>query len=216
MTILAVAAPALSISPASEKPAGAERGVARRRPPPEPDPELLRLLVARDREAFERLHALYAEFVHAVATRFDPSSAADVSQEVFLKLWQQIDRYQERARFSTWLFRVVANAALDSARHRRRRPEQTLEPTNELERGLAFEVPPAEPNDPIDRLDLAAAMAALSPKLRLPIVLRFYGGLDYDEIARALSLRPGTVASRIHRALERLSAHLDPPEGSSR
>ena len=209
MTIVAVVAPALSVSPASEKPAGTERSVARRRPPPEPDPDLLRLLVARDREAFERLHALYAEFVHAVATRFDPSSAADVSQEVFLKLWQQIDRYQERARFSTWLFRVVANAALDSARHRRRRPEQTLEPATEL----ALEVAPA---DPLDRLDLAAAMATLSPKLRLPLVLRFYGGLDYDEIARALSLRPGTVASRIHRALERLSAHLDPPEGSVR
>lgn len=187
---------------------------ARRASPPEPDAALLALLVARDRAAFERLHALYAEFVHAVATRFDPASAADVSQEVFLTLWREIDRYQARARFSTWLFRIVANAALDAARRRRRRPEIALEPP------AARRSPTGEPARPELEfaaeaaalevaLDLRAALAELPPRLRLPLVLRFWGGLDYGEIARVLALRPGTVASRLHRALARLAVRLD-------
>lgn len=191
--------------------------VARRRPPPEPDAALLALLVARDREAFERLHALYAEFVHAVATRFDPAAAADVSQEVFLTLWREIDRYEARARFSTWLFRVVANAALDGVRRRKRRPEQSLDDEPELRDGTGSGGRPElrSPPPAIDReLDVRAALATLPPKLRMPLVLRFWGGLDYDEIARALRLRPGTVASRIHRALERLAGFLDPVEGA--
>lgn len=200
----------------------AARGVApSRRSPPEPDAELLRRLVARDREAFERLHALYAEFVHAVATRFDPSTAADVSQEVFLTLWQRIDRYEERARFSTWLFRVVANAALDAGRRRRRRPESPLDEGSDHAAGERprIAIPlfgPATATSPEERIDLAAALATLSPKLRLPLVLRFWGGLDYDEIGKVLGLRSGTVASRLHRALDRLATHLDPPSSGSR
>ncbi|MCM2269665.1 MAG: sigma-70 family RNA polymerase sigma factor, partial [Thermoanaerobaculia bacterium] len=59
-----------------------------------------------------------------------------------------------------------------------------------------------------DRLDLAAALAELPPRLRWPVVLRFYAGLDYAEIARALGCREGTVASRLSRALARLGARL--------
>lgn len=190
--------------------------VSRRRPPPEPDAALLALVLARDREAFERLHTLYAEFVHAVATRFDPAAAADVSQEVFLTLWREIDRYEARARFSTWLFRVVANAALDGVRRRKRRLEQSLDEDADRRAGAERTERPElrSPPPALDReLDVRAALATLPPKLRLPLVLRFWGGLDYDEIARALRIRPGTVASRIHRALERLAGFLEPESG---
>lgn len=208
-------------APRASESTAAARGAAPRRSPPEPDAELLRLLVARDREAFERLHALYAEFVHSVATRFDPSTAADVSQEVFLTLWQRIDRYEERARFSTWLFRVVANAALDAGRRRRRRPETPIDETSDRAPGPGAQranplFGPPVPANPEERIDLAAALATLSPKLRLPLVLRFWGGLDYDEIGQVLGLRAGTVASRLHRALDRLATHLDPPTTGSR
>lgn len=178
---------------------------ARRRPPDVPE-ELLAACRAGDRQAFEGLFRLTADFVFsiALATVVDRTAAADVTQEVYLKLLFRIRRYDGRARFTTWLYRVTVNAALDHVRGRR--PSVPVEevPERELER-------PARPT-PIERLErretglrLHRAVARLSDALREPLVLRFLLGLSYREIGRALALPPGTVASRLSRAQDTLA-----------
>lgn len=162
---------------------------------------LLERLGANDADALGELYDLHGARVHAIASRIDRDSAEDVTHEVFLKLWRHGGRFAGRARLSTWLYRLTINAALDLARRRSVRAALDLDSIPETAAA------PRGVEEP-DRLDLAAALAELPPRLRSPVVLRFYAGLDYAEIARALGCREGTVASRLSRALARLGERL--------
>jgi len=163
--------------------------------------ELLARLRAGDPEALGELYDRHGARVLAVAARIDRDSAEDVAHEVFLKLWRHGARFGGRARLATWLYRLTVNAALDHHRQRRVRAAAGLDSLGETS---------ASPFDDGDaaRLDLAAALAELPARLRWPVMLRFYGGFDYGEIARALGCREGTVASRLSRALARLGERL--------
>jgi RNA polymerase sigma-70 factor, ECF subfamily len=171
--------------------------------------ELLARLRAGDPEALGELYDLHGARVHAVAARVDRDSAEDVTHEVFLKLWRHGARFDGRARLATWLYRLTLNAALDHQRRRRVRAAAGLDSITEA---------PSVADDGGDpsRLDLAVALAELPTRLRWPIMLRFYAGLDYAEIARTLGCREGTVASRLSRALARLGARLGAPGSKER
>ena len=175
----------------------------RGRRPAEPDAQLLDRLRRRDHLAFDALVASYGGHVLALATHFDPPTAADVTQEVFLRVWLRIADYQGRARFSTWLYRIVRNAAADARRARWRRREEPLAAF-----ALHLRAAAAAPSGAEARIDLERALAELSPRLRWPIVLRFVAGLEYDEIALALECPVGTVSSRLRRGLRQLEGHL--------
>lgn len=211
-----------------EESAAAGRPTSERRLP-EPSPELLARCRQGDRDALGELFELTRDAVWAVALGLvrDEALAADVSQEVYVKLLGQIGRFGGRARFSTWLYRVTVNAAIDALR---RRPRWVpLDQGAEGAKDAATGVPPRPHPHPgsvtaatqhrdAERAESARrvrqGVARLSPRLRAPIVLRFAGGLSYDEIAEVLGLSAGTVASRLHRALRRLGAILGPPEGT--
>jgi RNA polymerase sigma-70 factor (ECF subfamily) len=168
------------------------------------DGELLRRLRERDPEALGELYDRHGSRVHAVAARIDRASAEDVAHEVFLKLWRDGGGFAGRARFATWLYRMTVNAALDQARRRKVRDAVSLD---------ALAAVPAAAGALLDaeRIDLAAALAELPERLRVPVVLRFFAGLEYREIAAELGCREGTVASRLSRALARLGARLGAP-----
>jgi RNA polymerase sigma-70 factor (ECF subfamily) len=134
--------------------------------------------------------------------------AEDAAQETFLNLHRHGQYFRGDALFSTFVYRVAANAALNRRR--------TLGRSHAREQGLArlqqtgAELP-AAPLDPEraaaaaeERATVQAALLELSPRLRLPLVLYDLEGLPYPEIARMLDLPEGTVKSRIHRARERL------------
>jgi RNA polymerase sigma-70 factor, ECF subfamily len=123
------------------------------------------------------------------------ADAADATQEALITVVRRLDRYDGRARFTTWLYRVVTNACLDELRRRSRRPT----PTDDVY--LAERPASDAPVDgaTADRLDIDAALAKLAPEFRAPVVLRDLCGLDYAEIAEVLELPPGTVRSRISR-----------------
>jgi len=194
-TAAAVAPSPLSLrSPATAAPAAGD----------DLDAELLVRLRAGDSGALGELYDRHGARVHAVAARIDAASAEDVAHEVFLKLWRHGGRFAGRARFATWLYRLTVNAALDHARRRRVRDAVALDT-------LAGEPAAIEDLPGAERIDLAAALAELPERLRLPVVLRFFAGLDYREIAAELGCREGTVASRLSRALARLGARLGAP-----
>jgi RNA polymerase sigma-70 factor (ECF subfamily) len=165
--------------------------------------ELLDACRRGNREAFGHLFDACRDRVYAIAYGIsnDRSVAADVSQEVFVKLLTRLPQFDGRASFATWLYRIVVNTAIDhqrAARHITELPEQVEDP-----RRLDDEVARAQRAARVER-----AVQTLPPKLRTPLVLRHIEGLAYSEIARVLGVSPGTIASRLSRAHARLAREL--------
>lgn len=172
----------------------------------EPDHWLLEACERGEREAFARLFEDYKDRVYAVALRLsgDPVEAADITQDVFLKLLTRIHQFRSEARFGTWLYRVVVNTFLDA--RKARRPSV---PFDETALGVSGVQSPGLDES---RADLERSLARLDDVFRAPLVLRYVGGLSYAEIARTLQLSPGTVASRISRGLRDLGRDLSTPK----
>jgi RNA polymerase sigma-70 factor (ECF subfamily) len=118
-----------------------------------------------------------------------------------------LDRFDGRAAFGTWAYRIATNACLDELRRRRRRPEPGLP---EHERPARDEGPGVE-SAVADRLVVEAALAGLPPDFRAAVVLRDLCALDYHEIAEVLGIPPGTVRSRIARGRAALARDLGEP-----
>jgi RNA polymerase sigma-70 factor (ECF subfamily) len=165
-----------------------------------------------DREAFRLLFESYKDRVFSIAVysfNGDENAASDISQQIFLKLMTAIGQFRGDSAFTTWLYRLVVNACIDEQRKRRRfLPFGESTPMSKIEDRRPQEKRYA-------RLEVAdsvqAAIQKLTPKLRLPILLKYVEGLSYDEIAEVLGCSKGTVASRLnrgHQSLARKLAHL--------
>jgi RNA polymerase sigma-70 factor, ECF subfamily len=134
------------------------------------------------------------------------ADAADATQEALLALVRGLPRYDGRAAFSTWAYRVATNACLDELRRRKRRPDPGLPDHEVAPRGGA----PGLADRTADRLALDDALAGLPEQFRAPVVLRDVLGMDYAEIAAVLEIPPGTVRSRIARGRAALAKRLAP------
>lgn len=151
---------------------------------------------AGDSDAFERLVRENVGAVYGHALRFfgDPSTAEDVSQEVFVKVFRSIADFDGRSSFSTWLFRVTRNVCLDQLRAGRRRPV----PIDPLD---MVAVPSADFADgAVLRQALEDALGALPPEDRDAFSAVGLFGLTYVEAGAALGVPAGTVKSRVFRA----------------
>jgi len=174
------------------------------------DRQLVAAAQAGDRAALDALLRRHYDRVHAVCRRIAGSSrdADDAAQEAMISIVRGLPRFDGRAQFSTWAYRIATNAALDELRRRRRRPALAV---------VDDDARPTEVVDPLaertveasaDRLSLDAALAALPEDFRVAVVLRDVGDLDYAEIAEALGVPVGTVKSRIARGRSQLAAAL--------
>jgi RNA polymerase sigma-70 factor (ECF subfamily) len=161
-----------------------------------------------DRAAAAALFEACKDRVHSLALHLtaDPAEAGDITQDVFLRLLRHIDRYRGDARFTTWLYRVVVNVFLDRRKARRR--WTALDETALARRASPEPTPEARLIRAQAHRQVARTVAALPVKLRIPVVLRYGPGLSYAQIAEALGVREGTVASRLNRALKRLEHEL--------
>ena len=163
----------------------------------------------------ERLLERHYDRLYAICLRIagNPADAADACQEALLAVVKGLPRYDGRASFSTWSYRVASNACLDEMRRKNRRPVP----------GLEFDEPVASVSSVdqqvADRVTLEEALPQLPEDFRVPVVLRDVAGLDYAEIAETLSIPAGTVRSRIARGRRQLSQLLGnqvPPSGRQR
>jgi RNA polymerase sigma-70 factor, ECF subfamily len=164
-----------------------------------------------DRAALDTLLRRHYDLVHAVCRRIAGSKveAEDAAQEAMIGIVRGLARFDRRSAFSTWVYRIATNAALDELRRRQRRPSLHVV-TDEDGR-------PAEPADPsaehrvegiADRMSLDGALAGLAEDFRVAVVLRDVADLDYSEIAEVLGIPVGTVKSRIARGRSQLAASL--------
>jgi RNA polymerase sigma-70 factor (ECF subfamily) len=156
----------------------------------EPEPETVRRARAGDLAAFEELVRAHQADVYRLALHLvrDRETAEDVTQEAFVHAFRSLPRFRGTAKFSTWLYRIARNCAVDAIRRRDRR------------RRLEREVTPEEPvPDPSLRAALADAIDGLPRELREGFVLIEVFGLTYSEAAGVLGVFPGTLKSRMHR-----------------
>ena len=176
------------------------------------DKVLARAAGAGDRAALEMLLARHLDRVHAICRRITghPEDALDATQEALIAVSRGIHRYDGRSAFTTWLYRVATNAALDEVRRRRRRPVAAEAHADLAASGSVESVVAA-------RLDVDAALAGLAPDFRAAVVLRDLCDFDYSEIADALGVPVGTVRSRIARGRAAIAAQLGDrrPSGDS-
>ena len=164
-----------------------------------------------DRDALRALFERYKDRVYSIAMYSlggNEQLAADVTQQVFIKLMTRIGQFRGDSEFATWLYRLVVNTCRDEQRKQRRwvpladsafitatvKQTQTAQyATKELARQVQH------------------ALGELKPKLRWPLLLRYVEGLSYEEIGKVLGCSKGTVASRLnrgHSALSRKLGHL--------
>jgi RNA polymerase sigma-70 factor (ECF subfamily) len=176
------------------------------------DDDLARRAARGDRRALEALLERHVDRVHALCRRVlaNPEDALDATQEAMIAVARGITHFDGRSAFTTWLYRVVTNAALDELRRKQRRPDPVdLAGRDAAAAGPAFDTVVTE------RLDVDAALATLPPEFRVAVVLRDLCDLDYAAIAEVLGVPPGTVRSRIARGRALLAEVLGNPETST-
>ncbi len=174
-----------------------------------------------DGEAFGRIVDAYQNRVLGFVLRMvrHEEEALDVTQEVFVRAFQSLHRFDGRASLRTWLFRIAYNLCVDRSRKRERTPLQTtLDATGDGEDG--FETPDQRWNPEVvamgDELVAVAerAVETMSEKLRVVLLLHDKEGLGYEEIAQMVDIPVGTVKSRLFLARAHMQkwvgAYLDP------
>jgi RNA polymerase sigma-70 factor (ECF subfamily) len=170
-----------------------------------------------DAEAFRVLVERHSRALFGLAYRMtgNQSDAEDVVQESLLRAWRQLDKFDQRSSFASWVYRIAVNCSLDLTRSRQRRSEVPRPADREME-------------DPVDALPalgpapdriamsgefrdlVAAAMNRLSGAERSAFVLRHFEGMRIEEVSRALGCQPGAAKHSVFRAVQKLRRALEP------
>jgi RNA polymerase sigma-70 factor (ECF subfamily) len=173
---------------------------------PQPDHGVLRKAQRGDERAFCVIVQAYQVPVYNYVLRMvgDRTLAEDLTQEVFLRVFQGLPRFSLRSKFTTWLFQVTKNRVLDELRATERRPRAVVD---------LDDIPPLEVLDaPFERLEAIDAVwrgvEQLSVDLKMALLLRDVVGLSYSEIADALEVTLSTVKWRIWKAREEVQLSL--------
>jgi RNA polymerase sigma-70 factor (ECF subfamily) len=173
---------------------------------PQPDFGVLRKAQRGDERAFSLIVRAYETPVYNYVLRLvgDRSLAEDLTQEVFLRVYQGLPRFSLRCRFTTWLFQVTKNRVLDELRANERRPRAVV---------TIDDIPPLEVLDaPVERVEAMdavwRAVNDLNVDLKMALLLRDVVGLSYTEIADSLEITLATVKWRIYKAREEVQLAL--------
>jgi len=168
------------------------------------DVELVQQLREQPGIGVARLYDRYGRLVYSVALRIlqDHGAAEEVTQDVFVRCWRGIDRYQpERARLVSWLLTIAHHRAIDELRSRRGKSQRREISVDHLQLLTADE--PAI-DDVLLRGEIRLALAALPQPQREAIELIFWGGLTHREAAAQLSVPLGTVHTRLRLGMNKL------------
>lgn len=187
-----------------------------------PDADVVRLAQQGRELAFRELVRRYERPVFSLVYRMvrDRETAEDLAQDAFVKVLNHIDKYSPEFKFSSWLFKIANNVAID---HLRRRKLETVSMDGNPNATTAAEVEAStieigsDQESALDELEakelgsaIERAIAALRPEYRACIMLRHVEGRSYEEIAATLDLPLGTVKTYIHRARHELRKALEP------
>jgi RNA polymerase sigma-70 factor (ECF subfamily) len=176
------------------------------------DIELIDRYLAGDINAFNELMAAHEDRVFGICLRMlrNREAALDATQDTFLTVFRKADRYQAKAAFSTWLYRVAMNTCYDHLRRQKRQQADALPESHDI-----ADVSSRDPFDAVEvRPDIDEALASLTPEFRAAIILVDLDGMSLDQASDTLEVPTGTVKSRLFRGRKQLSqilGNLRPP-----
>jgi RNA polymerase sigma-70 factor (ECF subfamily) len=181
---------------------------------------------AGDRDAFRALVDRHSRTIFRLAFRMtgNEHDAEEVVQETFLRAYRRLDKFESRANFGTWLYRIGMNCALDLLRSRQRQEAQRQDaPQTESGEHDAFDQFAASIPSPEQLVfsgqvgeRIAQALSSLSSAERAAFVMRHCDGLSIEEIGAALGLRSSATKNSIFRAVQKLRRALEPLAGAAR
>ena len=164
-----------------------------------------------DRDAFRVIYDIHKDKVYSIALYFfhgNTATASDVTQQVFLKLITDFEQFRGDSAFSTWLYRLVVNTCIDTARRTKRHPVQIDKTVLET-----IAADGSQETDLAQRQTASSirnAISSLPQTFRLAILLRYFEDLSYQEMANVLNCSMGTVSSRLSRGHRLLAGKLAP------
>jgi len=170
------------------------------------DGELVQSALAGRESGFEELVRRYQRPIAAYVYRMvgDYDAALDLTQDVFIKVYASLSRYRSEFKFSTWIYKIAHNAAIDHLRRNAARDHAVTRDDDRTETKLESRrlTPEQESERNERRSEIEVVVQLLSPAYRELIVLRHSHDLSYDEIAEITGLPLGTVKNRLFRARE--------------
>ena len=178
---------------------------------------------AGDADAYRVLVERHSRALFRLAFRMtgNESDAEDVVQESFLRAYRQLGKFDERASFGTWLYRIATNCSLDLVRSRKRRSEQMAPADEEMENPI-LNLPAHDPTPERSMLStevrerVAEAMNDLSATERTAFVLRHFEGMCIEDVSRVLECQPGAAKHSVFRAVQKLRRALEPLVSTAR
>ncbi|MFO1011969.1 MAG: sigma-70 family RNA polymerase sigma factor [Planctomycetota bacterium] len=184
----------------------------------DPGVRLMLAWQAGDETAFDALVVQYSSQVYALLTRFlgPHQNREDLVQEVFLRLLRARERYEPSARFSTFLYRITFNLAVNETQRGALKEELTAAPSREGDEPLVefVDARAVAPSNDLERQDVVQAVrnaiAALPENQRMALILAKYEELPHTDIAEVLGTSEKAVKSLVHRARETLRIALAP------
>lgn len=181
--------------------------------------------LAGERDAYRLLVERYSSNVYRLAYRMTGNShdAEEIVQEAFLRAYQKLEKFEARANFGTWVYRIAANYAIDRIRQRNKE-EARRETPEKIDDGIErdpLDTLPAEAPSP-ERLasntqlarTMERALASLTPAERVAVVMRHWEGCGIEEIAAALKSNSSAAKNTVFRAVQKLRRALEPFAGS--
>lgn len=159
--------------------------------------ELIQQALQGNMDAWGEIVRRYKEAVFGIALGIlgNPPDAEDAAQDAFIRAYENLRRYDLSKKFSTWIFTITANICKNKLRR-----ERFFAPLKDASRLLGGQDPAEQLAHEQRQALVQEALKSLDEKYREPLVLYYYGDLEYKDIAEALSVPEGTVKTRIHRA----------------
>lgn len=158
-----------------------------------------------DIRAFEGIYRATSCFVYNVALRVtnNREGAEEVTQDVFLKIHKNLKKFQFKASFKTWVYRITVNTAINMSKHRSKEKSRTIE----YDDTIRINMTEKRMNKAENEEEIASLLNMLNPDQRTCVILRNLEGLSYEEIAETLNTNINTVRTRLKRAREKLLVH---------
>lgn len=188
--------------------------------------QLVQRARAGDTGAFEALVLAHQRFVYNLALRAvgSPADAEDIAQEAFLRAWSGLARFEARALFRTWLYRIVVNLCYNRLpRLRQELAALPVEDTEDVQAGRWDGLPDPQAEDPASRTEAEERKAFIQHQVnrlpegyRLMVLLRFQKDCSYEEIAEVMGMPLGTVKTGLFRTRQQLREALRQHEEVSR
>jgi len=180
------------------------------------DQQLVADYIAGNEKSLEILIKRYLKPIYSFSYRYvgNPQNAEDVTQEVFVKVWRNLKKFDQQKSFKTWIFSIAKNTSIDCLRKKKAVPFSNFE--NEAGKNILIEtlVDPSPLSDKLfERFSIAqmlsSVMKILSPKYRMVLFLRYNDHLNFREIAESLDESINTIKSRHRRAMIMLKRFLE-------